>query len=719
MKAKTLLVLLTLILLFQCTNKDTNPKPPLAEVSPVEDKYFGVKVLDPYRYMENLNDSSVQLWIKAQSDYSRSILNSIPGRLKLLEKMKEFDDRKSSQTGIMRITDNDRYFYLKFTPEDETGKLYYRDGYNGKETLLYDPDNHTPDTIQKFVINSFSPSTDGSNIAFEITPSGLESSEIVTMDVNSQKIFPERIDRYGFASPSWLPDGNGYLYNRLQSNDVHRKDRELDSKTYLHIIGTDPATDKEIFSRVKYPELGINPSDFPTIVYDKNCNDIFGSFGKNVYYAPSSELVKEKIAWKHLFKPEDEVKFFETTDKEIYVYTSKDAPNLKILKILLTNSDLGKAEVVVPEDNQNPLRSFRLTCDGLYYILSENGVKQKLYFLKKGEETGKEIILPIPAGLVELRTKGFKYSDVWIGIYGWTSDYQRYRYSPQKNEFSRENLSSIAEYPEYADLIVEELMIPSYDGSKVPLSLIYKKGIKKNGRNPVFIKGYGAYGYSMNPVFNPNLLLWTYYSGIFAVAHVRGGGELGSTWYKSGLKITKPNSWKDLIACAEYLINENYTSPKKISIDAVSAGGILIGRAMTERPGLFAAAIPEIGVMNPLRFEETPNGPANLPEFGTVIDSVECMALIEMDSYLHIKDGVKYPATLVTAGMNDTRVIAWQPAKFAARLQAANTSDKPVLFWIDYTAGHGADIKTKIFESQADVLSFALWQTGHPKFRIK
>jgi prolyl oligopeptidase len=675
--------------------------------------------------MENLQDSSVQKWIKAQADYSRSILNSIHGRQALIEKMKDFDGRKSSRINYVIITDNNRYFYLKTTPKDETGKLYYRDGYEGKETLLYDPETYSSDTTKKFVISSISASIDGSKVAFKLAPNGSENSEILTMDVENQKIYSERIDRCWFAMPSWLPDGSSFLYNRLQSGDVHQKDRELDSKTYLHMIGTDPTIDKEIFSRVIYPELGINPVDIPAVFYNKDCNYLFGYLYTvdsrlNVYYAPYSELTKEKIAWKHLFKLEDEVYDFQTTDKEMYIYTPKDAPNFKILKTSVMNPDLSTAEVVVPEDPHRTITSYGITSDGLYYTLSENGVVGKFLFLPHGEKSGKEIELPFAAGTVYVNTKGCKFSDAWVNIMGWTSDYQRYRYTPQKNEFTLENLSSTAEYPEYANLIVEELIIPSYDGIKVPLSLVYNKDIKKDGNNSVLLYGYGAYGSSMNPYFDSNLLLWTYDGGILAIPHVRGGGELGDQWYKSGFKTTKPNTWKDLIACAEYLVAENYTSPKKIAINSASAGGVLIGRAMTERPDLFAVAIPEVGCLNTLREEESPNGPRNAPEFGTVKDSVECMALIEMDSYLHIKDGVKYPATLITAGMNDPRVITWQPAKFAARLQAANASDKPILFWTDFEAGHGmGNTKTKNFESLADVLSFAFWQTGHPDYQLK
>ena len=236
----------------------------------------------------------------------------------------------------------------------------------------------------------------------------------------------------------------------------------------------------------------------------------------------------------------------------------------------------------------------------------------------------------------------------------------------------------------------------------------------------MLIYGYGAYSISNPPVFNPNRLLWTQQGGVLAVAHVRGGGELGEAWHKAGQKATKPNTWKDLIACADYLVKGQYTAPGHIAINGGSAGGILIGRAMTERPDLFAAAIPQVGCLNAVRMENSPNGPVNAPEFGTVLKEDECKALLEMDAYQHLQPGTKYPATLVTAGMNDPRVIAWQPAKFAARLQASTASGKPVLLFTDYDAGHGiGNSKQKQFESVADVLSFGLWQTGAPGFQPK
>jgi len=703
-------------------------KPSLAKVEPVEDEYFGVKIVDPYRYMESLEDEYVKQWFKAQADYARSRLNSIPKRQFLIDKMYEFDKRRTAKYSAPRVTENDRFFFLKTKPEEETAKLYYRNGDNGEESpenLLYDPESFSSDTTQEYVISSFTPSYDGSRVAFEVAPNGSESSILLTMDVEKKELFPEQIDRCWWASPSWLPDGNAYLYHRLQSSDFHDKDREKDSKVYLHVVGTDPATDKEIFSREKYPELGIKEENIPFVDYNKDAKYIFGFIASvdnrlNVFYAPADELYKEKIAWKQLFKIEDEIYDFWVTEEELFVYTPKNAPNFKILKTSLKEPYLENAQVVVPEYAQEIITEWCLTKDGLFYTTAKNGVEGRLFHLPYGAKNVKEVKLPFAAGSVYLLAKGIKYDDLWITISGWTRDYHFYRYFSKSKEFELKNASVLPEYPEYADLVVKELMVPSHDGVKVPLSLIYNKDMNKNGKNRVLIYGYGAYGHSMNPFFSSNFLLWTHEGGILAVAHVRGGGELGDKWHKGGFKTTKPNTWKDLIACAEYLIKEKYSSSGRIAITGGSAGGILIGRAMTERPDLFAAAIPSVGCMNAVRFEETPNGPVNASEFGTIKDSVECMALIEMDSYVHLEKGVEYPATLVTAGMNDPRVIAWQPAKFAAKLQACNASDNPILFWADYEAGHGiGDTKSKAFESLADELSFALWRTGHPEYQIK
>ncbi|MGQ8336446.1 prolyl oligopeptidase family serine peptidase [Sunxiuqinia sp. A32] len=726
MQTKHLLFLLFIFFLISCSQKKNTNLPPLAEAQPVSDTYFGVDITDPYRYMENLDDSMVVGWMKKQSDYTREVLSSISGRAPLIEKLKELDQRKSTRIYSLAITDNNWYFYLKMTPEDETGKLFMREGFEGEESLLYDPETFSDDTTKHYVISSFLPSNDGTKVTMEVAPNGSENGVLQIMDVKKKEFYPEKIDHCWMGATSWLPGEESFLYHQMSSGDVHDMEREKNTKTLLHVLGTDPLSDKEVFSGAKYPELGIKPEELPIMYYDRDPKLLFGILSSvdnrlNVFYAPLSELDKDKIAWKRLFAPKDSVYNFGTNGKNFFIYTPKSAPNFKILTMPVSDPDLQKAEVLVPESPDAKINNYILTKDALYYYLTRNGVEAKAYRLPFEEKDAVELKLPFAAGTVLLSNKNVSSNEIWLSISGWTNDFMRYRYFPESNEFVLENLSSTAEYPEYDDLVVEEVMVLSHDGVKVPLSLIYKNDLKKDGNNPVFMFGYGAYGMSINPRFSPNfVLLPTTRNCVVAIAHVRGGGELGEAWHKDGMKTNKPNTWKDLIACAEYLINEDYTSAKKIAINGGSAGGILIGRAMTERPDLFAVAIPEVGCMNTIRAEESPNGPINVPEFGTVKDSVECMALIEMDSYYHIEDGENYPATLVTAGMNDPRVIAWQPAKFAAKLQNANASDKPILLLVDFEAGHGiGDSKSKTFESIADIFSFALWQTGHPEFQVK
>lgn len=700
----------------------TEPRIPAPSGTLVE-TYCGKQIADPYRPLENLQDPVVRKWIKQESDLAKSVLQSIPGRKELIGKMLDFDNRKTSKVYELSITDNDRYFYLKRTPKDETGKLYTREGYKGSETLLFDSRTFSGDRNIQYVISKISPNDDGSKVAFTVAPNGSENEVLLIMNVAAKTLYPEKIDRCWFAEPSWLPDGSGFLYNRLQSGTMHDINREKDSKVFFHKVGTDPSGDREIFSRATGPELNIRPEDIPAVIYDKESKTLF-AFASNVdnrinaWYAPTGQLFEKKISWTRLFKPSDEIHDFAVTDTDIYCLSSKNAPRFKLLKTPLQHPDPQHAEVVVPENPEAILTGFGLSSEGIYFSTSINGVKADVYRKGFDGRPAMKLELPFAAGTVGLSTKGFKYPEAWAIMGGWSNDYRRFRYELKTGKFLNETLSSPARYPEYENLTVEELMVPSHDGVQVPLSLIYRKNTKKNGKNPVLLYGYGAYGNSMTPFFSPSLLLWTHNGGILAVPHVRGGGELGDSWHRAGMKTTKQNTWKDLIACTEYIISEGFTTPEHIAINGASAGGILIGMAMTERPDLFAAAMPQVGVLNPLRGEESPNGPVNVPEFGTVKDPVECRALIDMDPYLHLKKGIRYPAALITAGMNDPRVIAWQPAKFAARLQAVSSSEKPVLFFTDYEAGHGVgDTKTKQFESLADILSFGLWQTGHPDFQ--
>ncbi|GAA4004011.1 prolyl oligopeptidase family serine peptidase [Hymenobacter fastidiosus] len=703
---------------------EAQPNPAAAPSVPATNTYFGVKVVDPYRNLENLTDPAVQTWIRAQADYARQTLDGIPGRQGLIDQMKEFDARKAAQVRGLKVADNDRYFYFKTRPQDQQPKLYCRSGYRGTEVLLFDPETFEPG--KTYTIGSFSPSYDGSRVAFEISEMGAEVGTLRIMEVKTRKLYPEKIENT-WGAGEWLPDGNSFTYLPLNGRDVKDPAARLNTQSLMHRVGTPASQDRPVFSARLYPALNIKPADYPYAGYDRDTRLLYGFISTverylHAYYAPVAELAKPRIAWQPLFKPAQEVTALATDDQYIYFTTSKNSPRQKIMRMPVARPNVATAETLVPEspDEALDVEQLRTTKDGLYFVRTRNGVEAKLYFVAKGTNKMKHIALPQPAGSLMLQAKNAGSPDLWVTPVGWTADRKRYRYTAATKKFTPEPLSSEAQYPEFDNLTVEELMVPSHDGVLVPLSLIYKEGTPHDGTAPTLMFGYGAYSISMNPFFSPAYLLWTQQGGVLAVPHVRGGGELGEAWHKAGQKMTKPNTWKDLIACAEYLVKNEYTAPGRIAINGGSAGGILIGRALTERPDLFAAAIPEVGCLNAVRMENSPNGPVNAPEFGTVQKEDECKALLEMDAYLHVKPGTNYPATLITAGMNDPRVIAWQPAKFAARLQASTTSGKPVLFFTDYEAGHGiGDSKQKQFESMADLLAFGLWQTGAPAFRPK
>jgi prolyl oligopeptidase len=311
-------------------------------------------------------------------------------------------------------------------------------------------------------------------------------------------------------------------------------------------------------------------------------------------------------------------------------------------------------------------------------------------------------------------------SGVLIRTNSWTRVGRLYAYDADRRTLTDTGFLPEGKFDAPDWLTSEEVMVASQDGVQVPLSIIHRRDLRLDGHNPTLLSGYGAYGFTMSPHYDPEQLAWLEQGGVLAIAHVRGGGAFGKPWHHAGRKLTKPNTWKDFIACAEHLIKAGYTSPQKLAGKGGSAGGILIGRAITERPDLFAAAQISVGCTDMLRFETTMNGPPNVPEFGTVTREDEFRGLLAMSTFHHIRDGVKYPAVLLTHCINDPRVEPWESAKTTARLQAATASDRPVLFRVDYHSGHGiGSTRTQRQEELADVWSFLLWQFGDARFRAE
>ncbi|MBP2617992.1 prolyl oligopeptidase family serine peptidase [Chryseobacterium jejuense] len=703
----------------------------LAPSIPVTDHSFGIKILDEYRNLENLLDPKVAHWMKSQSDFAVSVFNSIPNKNYYLDKRLEFDKREGYSIYDLKITENDKYFYLKRNVGERTAKAYYRDGFGGKEILLYDPANFISSkklagiSKNNFVINLISPSWDGSKVAISLTQGGKELSEVIIMDVDKKNIYPQTIINTNPASIGgikWLDDNNGFFYTYYPVVDLQSKDFRKNTQAMLYKIGEDPKILRDIFSGTHNPDLNISPTEYPAILVFNPEDQYYTGIlvdaerFRKTFYIDKKDLLQEKKDWKLLYDKDAKAFSIRSSGNDIYFLSGYNSPNYKLCKTNFTTRNFKDPEILVPAKKDEVINQYTLTKDGIYYVTTKNGVEAKLYLYQNGKEI--PIKLPYISGNIELQSKGKDHSDLWVNCSGWANDEQRFKYDVSTNTFKQENITPIIEFPEFEDIIVEEVSIKSYDGTEVPLSIIYNKNINKNGKNPLFIDCYGAFGESSKPFFAKSYLLWANQGGIVAIPHVRGGGEKGYQWHVEGQKDKKPNTWKDLIASAEYLVDKKFTSPEKMAIWGASAGGIAIGRAMTERPELFKAAVIESGVLNTTRFENNGIQATSSKEYGNPNDSIEFKGLLAMDSYQHIKKGKKYPATLVCAGVNDPRVSPWQSTKFAAKLLADNFSKNPVLLNIDYEGGHGGDIPVaQRYANLSNIFAFMLWQLGHPNYQ--
>ncbi|WP_106918193.1 prolyl oligopeptidase family serine peptidase [Chryseobacterium aurantiacum] len=698
---------------------------------PVTDKYFGTNIVDPYRNLEDLRDLKTTSWMKLQTEKADAILNTLSNRDYYAKKRLVLDQRQGYIVSDLKITANDRYFYLKKGADEKIAKVYYKEGLNGQEVLLYDPANLKDNSlisINGYSVNLISPSWDGNKLAISVAEKGKEVSQVIVMNVSNRKIYPEIISQTNPSSVGgikWLEDNTGFFYIYYPVIDITSDLFSSNTESVLYKIGEDPNKRNVVFSSINNPDLKISAEKFPAILAF-NADDPYYigilvdvEDNRKTFVIKKEDLLKGKKNWTTLYNKEDKVFYVRLAGEEIIFLSGYNSPNFKLCKTSVKNANFKNPEVLVPEKKDEVIKSYTITKDGIYFTTTKNGVDAKLYLYKDGKEM--PISLPYVSGNISLQSKGKNFSDLWITCSGWLNEGQRFKYNVKENTFVPENLTPLIEYPEFKDIVVEELTVKSRDNEDIPLSLIYNKStLNKNGTAPTLIDAYGAYGISRSPFYAKSYLLWANQGGIVAVAHVRGGGEKGEEWHLGGYKETKPNSWKDLIDCTEYLIKEKYTSKDKTAIWGTSAGGITVGRAMTERPDLYKAAIVEVGMTNMLRFENTPNGEGNIKEFGTAKNPEEFKNLLEMDAYHHIKKGTKYPATLITGGINDNRVIVWQPTKFAAKLMAGNASSNPVLLKIDYEGGHGSNIPmAQRYAGLGDIFAFAFWQLGHPDYQPK
>jgi len=694
--------------------------PPPLPTQPVVDVHWGVSVEDPYRFLENTADPAVQAWMKKQADASASILAQLPGRDRLRARLAEIDAEIPAVVSRVHRDARGRLTYLKRTAADNQLKLYRRDTLDGAERLLVDPDAIAKATGKPHAIGSFEPSPDGALVAYTLSASGAEIGTLHVIDAASGQEATPAIDRIRGGGMQWLPDSSGFFHGRLAPDwqARPRAERFMDHRTYLRRLAQ-PDADRVVFGPGVHEAAPLGRSDGAAVVPVRGRDVVFAVVyhgvqkEQSLYRASLKDVLAGTARWTKVYDAGAKVHGIGFAGPWLYLRSADDAPRFKLLRLPIDGA-LAEAQAVV-EQSGRVLTGFVAARDGVY-VTRRDGVVESLERL-----THERVPQFAPVKLPVEGTVGLAHADpeqdgAIVTLGSWTRVARHYAVDGASVRPLALVPAGRFDAPEGIE--AREIKVASHDGVEVPASIILARGTKLDGRNPLMLYGYGAYGTVEEPGFGPRLLAWLERGGIMVVAHVRGGGVYGDAWHRAGWKTTKPNTWKDGIAIAEWLIRNGYTSRERLSVYGGSAGGIFVGRAITERPDLFDAAVVSVGNVDQVRSETRANGVGNIPEYGTVTKEDEFKALLAMSPYANVKPGTPYPAVLLEHGVNDSRVDVWMALKFASRLAAATTSGNPILLRLDYDAGHGVGRTREQGQAHtADRWSFLLWRAGHPDFQ--
>ncbi len=705
------------------TPADTE-SPPAAPIRPVTDSYHGVDIVDPYRWLEDLQSPETQAWIKAQADYADAYLHALPERD---ASFGELQAPATPGTDIRMLQRRgERWFYLRQAPGADEHVLVMRERADAPERVLVDPASAFDDG-KRWSINSYSASPDGRHVAYMVSEGGKEFPDLRHYDIAQGRDTGLRIGPT-FATTwlpgrgiAWLPDSSGFFANRQRDDaeTVPPEQRRQRARSILHRLGEEADAARTVLEHGS-ADLGIPMSNehHAYLMAPAGGDHLIARIGVGTheyadwYVAPIASLARDAIPWRKVAGEDERITRLSIHDGHLYAMTFTDAPRYKVVRTSLREPDFATAQTVLPA-GQRVLQNIVASADALYVQAMDGGLPT---VLRLDYDNAALTVLPKAEGssarLLDDGDDSQRRGAAYVQ--------QTFTSAPSWWHFDAAGnaRAAVALAPAIADerehIQVRLVHVASHDGVAVPVVIMHNRGIALDGSHPALLVGYGAYGAPfLDPTVWPErsmLDAWWTRGFVIAVAGVRGGGEYGKEWHEGGKEATKPNTWKDFIAAADYLVREGYTRPERLAGMGTSAGGITIGNAIAERPELFAAAIIQVGWTNALRIETTANR-GNIAEVGSTQTRAGFDALLAMDAYHKLRDGTDYPAVLLTHGFNDPRVDAWFSAKMAARLQAASTSGKPVLLRIDYDAGHGpGSSRSQRNAETADTLAFLLQQ---------
>ena len=659
-----------------------------------QDNYHGTVVSDPYRWLEEEKSEEVSAWVESQNTLARPYLAELPSRERYKERLTALWDYEKYSTPYMV---NGKLFYSYNDGLQNQYVLYMADGVNGEPEVLIDPNTLSEDGTVSMASTELSPKA--SFLAYMLSDGGTDWKTIHVRDTSKKSDLTDTIKGIKFSNIAWLPDESGFFYSRYPQNEAGKYDDSQTVSIYFHAIGTAQSEDKKVFAFDNKPTW--NP--YPSVVQDGKTLliSVFEGYQANGVYAKSlvndnSELVPVFDKWDGRYDLIGE------HDDELFFTSTANAPTGKVIKV---DFDGGvKATETVIESTSDTLSGVSLLGEKLFAQYLKDVKGQVSVFDLNGEKIDEIAFTDI--GSVS-GFYGSKNADTtFYKLTGFTNPGQVFAYDVKSGESSL--FKSIDTGVNYDDYETKQIFYTSKDGTKVPMFIVHKKGLKLDGNNKTLLYGYGGFNISLLPRYSVSRMVWVEQGNVLAIANLRGGGEYGQQWHKAGTKLDKQNVFDDFIAAGEYLVESGYTTPEKMGIQGGSNGGLLVGATLTQRPDLFSAALPAVGVLDMLRYH-TPSANARAwsSDYGLSENKDEFEALYAYSPLHNTKPGTCYPATLVTTGDHDDRVVPWHSYKFAAQLQADQSCDNPILLRVETRAGHGAGTPTWMqIEGYADQWAF-------------
>jgi len=673
---------------------------PETEKIEVSDTFFGKEIIDPYRWLEDDRSDKTAAWVKAQNEVTFGYLNKIPYREELKNKLEKVFNYERLSAPFKR--GNYTYYYKNDGLQDQS--ILYRKGTDEEEEVFLDPNEFTEDGTTSLGGVSFT--KDGSLVAYSISEGGSDWRKVIVMDAASKNILEDTLVDVKFSGISWRNNA-GFYYSSYEKPEGS----ELSAKTdqhilYYHKLGTAQNTDLVIFGKKaseKHRYVGGNVTEDGRYLLVSGANSTYG----NKLFI--KDLENESAGFKTILNHENSSTYVaENEGNKLFIYTDLDAPNYRLVTVNAENPTAENwVDFIAEEENVLSISSGGGYLFAQYMVDALSKVVQYDFDGKKV----REVKLPGLGTASEFGSKK-EEKEMYFSFTNYKTPGTTFKYNVESGEYEKYWSPKIDFNPD--NYISEQVFYTSKDGTKVPMMITHKKGIELNGKNPTILYGYGGFNVSLTPSFSTTNAIWMELGGIYAVPNLRGGGEYGKEWHVAGTKQQKQNVFDDFIAAAEYLKEKNYTSTDYLAIRGGSNGGLLVGAVMTQRPDLIKVALPAVGVLDMLRYHTFTAGAGWAFDYGTAEDNKEMFEYLLGYSPVHnVKEGSSYPATMVTTGDHDDRVVPAHSFKFAAELQDKHVGENPVLIRIETNAGHGAGTPiSKTIEQSADMIGFTLYNMG-------